>query len=84
MMQRHQHLRLVNIQNEMLELLDEASRLVRNNGGQEWERAKAYWVAQISMALSNNHNYVGGSMCTMEDTIENLAPVEEEDSDEEE
>lgn len=46
-------------------------------------RAKAYWLAQITTALSSNHDYLGGCMCTMEDTINELnASLEGDDDDE--
>jgi len=63
--------RLEEIKNEMLDLLGEARELVE--GTNEEDRAEAYWLAHIEMALINEHRYVGGSMCTMEDTIEGLA-----------
>lgn len=79
----HNHSRLVEIQDEMLDLLTEAKRLVRHEGGISWERAKGYWVAQIETALSNEHDYLGGSMCTMQDTINELEPDEDIDEGEE-
>ncbi len=71
--------RLIGIQQEIKELADEALGLVR--GTDEFEAAKAYWYAQITMALNNNHGYLGSGSCTMNDSAEAL--TEELDADEE-
>jgi len=42
-----------------------------------WTRAKAYWWAHIRCALDNDHEYLGGSMFTMQDTINELEGREE-------
>ena len=36
------------------------------------ERARSYWLAHIEMALNDDHNWVGGSMATIEGTIDEL------------
>ena len=62
--------RLKEIQGEMLELLDEADRILRHDfGGMIYERARSYWLAHVKMALTKEHGYLGGSMCNFEDTI---------------
>jgi hypothetical protein len=71
--------RLEEIKDEMLELLHEARRLVRTTA--ERSRAESYWLPHIEMALHDDHEYLGGSMCTMTDTIAGLRdqnPDEEE------
>lgn len=83
-MNKIDHERLTDIHSEMMDLIEEASSLVRSNGGIEWERANGYWVAQIKMALSNDHFYVGSSMFTMQDAIQSLDPGDEEECAEEE
>jgi len=55
---------------QMKDLLWEARKLVR--GTPEESRANAYWIAHISMALDSEHGYLGGSMCTMESTANDL------------
>lgn len=72
--------RLSEIREEMVALLEEAKDLVRELGS-EWEynRAKAYWMAAITTALSENTSYLGRSMCSMEKTIDALAPDDEDD-----
>lgn len=70
--------RLHEIHEEMMNLLDEARRLVA--GTPEEERAKGYWLAHIRCALDNDHHFLGGSMLTMKDTIDSL---ENPDDDEE-
>lgn len=62
--------RLREIQYEMLELLDEAKRILRDDfGGMTYERANAYWLAHVKMALTKDHGFLGGSMVDMEDTL---------------
>jgi hypothetical protein len=62
--------RLKEIQGEMLELLDEADRILRHDfKGMIYERAKSYWLAHVKMALTKDHGYLGGSMCDFEDTL---------------
>ena len=58
------------IQEQMLDLLSQAEGLVR--GTSEASSAQAYWLAHIETALSNDHGYLGGSMTTMQDTIDAL------------
>ena len=73
--------RLKEIQTEMLELLDEADRILRHDiGGMIYERARSYWLAHVKMALTKDHGYLGGSMCDFEDTLKEI----EEDGQEEE
>ena len=65
------------IQEEMLGLLSQAENVVR--GTSEASSAQAYWLAHIETALTNDHGYLGGSMTTMQDTIEALRNNDEED-----
>ncbi len=44
-------------------------------------RAESYWYAQITTALDNDHGYLGGCMCSMQDTLNEW---EEEDNEWEE
>lgn len=62
--------RLEEIQQEMMELLEEARNLVR--GTREQQRAESYWLGHIETSLTNNSRYMGRSMCTMEDTVNAL------------
>ena len=55
--------RLYEIKEEIKALVHEAYELVE--GTPEEGRAKAYWYAQIVMALDNEHGYMGRSMSTM-------------------
>ena len=63
---------------EIKELLEEARDLVPDYAR---ARAESYWYAHISMALDEDHGYIGSSMCSMQETIEEW---EEEDEDEDE
>lgn len=58
--------RLREIQDEMMELLLEAKRLVRTTS--EGRRAEAYWQPHIHSAIRGG----AGSMCSIESTIEAL------------
>ena len=65
--------RLKEIRDEMLELLDEADRILRRDfGGLIYERAKSYWLAHVKMALTKDHGYLGGSMVDFEDTLKEI------------
>ena len=46
-------------------------------------RAKAYWLSHIKIALTNDHDFMGSSMCSMEDTINELNECGEEGAEEE-
>lgn len=74
--------RLVEIKDEMLELLNETRRLLQ--GTSEEDRARSYWWAHIRMAIDNDHGYLGGSMVTIQDTIEELENEVNGNQDEEE
>ena len=58
---------LEEIQEQMLNLLHEASGLLQ--GTDEYDAAKAYWLAHIETALTNDHGYLGGSMHTMQSGV---------------
>jgi len=64
---------------EIKELLEEAIDLVPDH---ERARAKAYWYAQIVMALDEDHDYLGGSMCSMKDTLEDFNDIDDDDDEE--
>lgn len=67
---------LVDIYEQIKDLVYEAENLVR--GTSEEDRARSYWVAQIKMALDNDHGYLGSGSHTLKDTIETLEAEGEE------
>ena len=67
------------IQEQMLDLLGQAENIVR--GTSEASSAQAYWLAHIETALTNEHGYLGGSMTTMQDTIDALRDGDEDEDD---
>lgn len=77
-------MKLEMLQEAMLELLGVARGIL---GGMEgnamaYARADAYWLAHVEMALKKETKYLGGSMVTMADTIEELRRAEEGDGEE--
>lgn len=81
--------RLIDIKQEMLSLLEEAREIARQEGGVTYARAHGYWLAHIETAITRESDYIGASMFTMEDTIDEMArrakdtnQAEEEDEDE--
>jgi hypothetical protein len=65
--------RFAEIKDEIKELLREAIGIVRDNRDSVSEdRAKAYWYAHITMALDDDHGYLGSGSYTMQDTAEEL------------
>jgi len=62
--------RLIDLKDELHEKLDEVQELLESVGF--GARADAYWMAHIKMALDKQHEYLGGSMVTMQDTIDEL------------
>ena len=62
---------------EIKELLEEALDLVPE--GYVRSRAESYWYAHMIVNVTDDHGYMGGSMCSMQDTLEEFDEVEEED-----
>jgi len=73
---------LRDIQLELIDLLDQAQRLLSSAPGMTRERAQSYWLAHARMAITKNHGYLGGSMVDMEDTIDELENADGEDDEE--
>ena len=65
---------------EIKELLDEALELVPE--GFSRSRAQSYWYATMIMNVTDDHDYMGGCMVGMQDTLEEIdqeVDVEEEE-----
>lgn len=71
--------RFEEIKDQIKELLEEAISLVPSA---ESDRAESYWYAHISMALDEDHDYLGGSMCSMQDTINEWHDGDDDEEDE--
>lgn len=69
--------RLTEIKEQMLELLEEAKDLLPE--GMPKERAKCYWYAHIKTAILKEHEFLGGSLVTVDDTIFELGEESEEE-----
>lgn len=77
--------RLEEIKDEIKELMEEAKHLVRRHADQiVYEQARSYWIPHILMALDKDHDYLGSSMFTMEDTICQMDDDEEDEESEDE
>jgi len=70
---------LEDVKEQILDALEQARMAIQAAAPDLWPAAEAYWWAHIRCALDNDHNFLGGSMQTLADTIEALADYEEED-----
>lgn len=59
---------------QMVEIMDNVKRLLRNAPGDIQQHARHYWVAHIITALGSDHDYMGGTSKydTMAATIDKL------------
>ena len=62
---------------EIKELLEEALDLVPE--GMARSRAESYWYGNMIVNVNEDHGYMGGSMCSMQDTIEEWEDEDDED-----
>ncbi len=65
--------RLAEIKEEIKQLLEEAHDQIRN--GEDYlavRRAESYWYSHIRVSLDKEHGCLGGSMWTMQDTIDEI------------
>ena len=69
--------RFEEIINNIDELMEEAINIIPEN---MVARAKSYWYAHIMCAVSDNHEFLGGSMHHMQDCLDEWME-QEEDSD---
>jgi hypothetical protein len=70
--------RILEITEEIIDLLEEAMELVRGVGTPtEIARARSYWLGHIRMSLNEDHGYMSSGGCTMEDTARELMAEEE-------
>jgi hypothetical protein len=64
--------RLIEIKQEIKELMQEARQIARRADKGASSRFESYAYAHIVSALDKDHDYLGGSMVTMQDVIEEL------------
>lgn len=69
--------RLEEIKDEIKGLLGEADDLLHGTDG--YQRAKAYWLACMHIELDEDHEWMGKSMCSMQDTIDELREPDDDD-----
>lgn len=75
---------LIEIKEQMLDLIENVRGILKAGGfGSALARAEDYWIAHLTCAISHDHGYLGGSGCTLQDTIEEIESGESEDEDEE-
>ena len=68
--------RFEEIIDEIKDLLEEAIDLVPE--GTARSRAQSYWYAHMIVNVSEDHDYLGGSMHSMQDTLEEFDDEDEE------
>lgn len=74
---------LYELQAEIKEKVEEAFEIVSEAGDEALKaRAHGYWYASILCELDEDHGFVGGSMCTLQDTINQLEELDMEENDE--
>lgn len=59
--------KLLSIKDKMLTMIDEAIKIIPE--GIIQIRAKSSWYAQVKTAILKEHEFIGGSYVTLEDTI---------------
>lgn len=74
--------RLLDIKDEIKSLMEEALEIVSEHSEHECRVATSYWYAHVVGALDSEHHYLGGSMMTMQDSINGLEEDVIEDCDE--
>ena len=68
------------IQTQILEVVEQARALLRRKELQgALMRAEAYWIAHVTTAISNNHGYLGKSMVSLQDTIDEIKDAENDE-----
>ena len=79
---------------KLLRLLEAARLAPSASNRQEWRfivvrdpqtrqalmRAESYWIAHITTAASNDHGYLGKSMVSLQDTIDEIEDGEDDDT----
>jgi len=74
---------LVDIKEQIEVLLDEAKYLLYSAPDGIRNRAKSYWYAHMRTALSDDNEFIGRSMCSMQNTIDEWSGRMSEDETEE-
>jgi len=68
---------LYQIKEEIKDLMDNARNLLRGTDAED--SAESYWIPHIFMALDDEHDWLGGSMHSLQDSIDELSGGDEED-----
>ncbi|MBT1536434.1 hypothetical protein B7R78_0004565 [Ralstonia solanacearum] len=73
---------LIEIKAQMLDLIENVRGVLKAGGFRSaLDRAEDYWMAHLTCAISHDHGYLGGSGCTLQDTIEEIERGEDEEDD---
>lgn len=71
--------RLEEIKDNIKELANEALQIIRQSGNRmAYERSRAYWYPHVVGALDKEHDYLGGSMTTMQNVIDEIRQADED------
>lgn len=69
------------IQSQILDLVEQARGLLRRNGLHgALMRAESYWIAHVTTAVTHEHDYLGKSMVSLQDTIDEIEDGEDDDT----
>jgi len=72
---------LHDIKEEIKDLMENAQNLLRGTYAEDG--ANSYWVPHILMALDKEHDWLGGSMLTLQDSIDELLEADDEEDEDE-
>lgn len=67
---------LTEIRNQISELLGQAGQLLQGTGCER--RAEGYWLSSMIVELGEEHYYLSSTMCSMQDTINELLGGEDQ------
>jgi hypothetical protein len=73
--------RLKNIKDQIKDLANEALNILDTNST-EYNKAYSYWYPHILIELDKENSWLAGSMCNLEDTINEVAEKSNEEEDE--
>ncbi len=68
--------RLKEIKEEIKALLYESREIIQTEFTDEYQTANSYWIPHIAGALDKDHEWLGGSTTTFQDTLDSINELE--------